>query len=191
MEKLILYKTVRPLIKLFMKFFYRIEIIGEKNIPVTGKCILAGNHTNNFDALLMISSSKRPIRFMAKKELINGIFGFIFKSMGIIPVDRSKKDDYAKEKAIEILNNDEILGIFPEGTINRTENTIIPFKYGAVSFANKTYSPIVPFTITGKYKLFKKSIKIKYLKPYNLEADDLEKENQKLMEIIRSELENE
>lgn len=190
MKELLLYKIVRPLIKLFMRFFYRIEVIDSKNIPETGGCILAGNHTNNFDCLLLISSTKRQVRFMAKKELIDGHLGLIFKSMGIIPVDRSRKNEEAKEEAIEVLNEGGIVGIFPEGTINRTKDTIMPFKYGTVSIASKTSSPVIPFIITGKYKLFKKSIKIKYLKPYNLETDDLETENNKLMEIIRSELEN-
>jgi 1-acyl-sn-glycerol-3-phosphate acyltransferase len=53
----------------------------------------------------------------------------------------------------------------------------LQFKYGAVSFASKTNSYIVPFAITGKYKLFRKSIKITYGKPYKLKSDDLTKEN--------------
>ena len=59
----------------------------------------------------------------------------------------------------------------------------MPFKYGAVSFAKKTNAYLVPFAITGKYKLFKKSVKITYGKPYKV-TGDLEKENQKLMDIV-------
>lgn len=191
MKKYILYKIARPFIKIFMIFTYKINIIGKENIPNEGKCILAGNHTNNLDALLLMSSTKRVIRFMAKKELHKGILGYLFKSAGTIPVDRSKKDEEAKNKAIDALNNNELVGIFPEGTINRKkEDLILPFKYGTVSFANKTSSPIVPFIISGEYKPFKKNIKIKFLKPYKLEDNNLENENIKLMNIIRSELEN-
>lgn len=192
MKSYILYKIARPFIKTFMNVIYRVEIIDKKNIPTDGKCILAGNHTSNLDALLLMSSTKRVIRFMAKKELHECLFGYLFKSAGTIPVDRSKKDEQAKAKAIEALNNNELLGIFPEGTINRKkEDLILPFKYGTVSFANKTSSPIVPFVIKGSYKPFKKNIKIKFLKPYKLENDNLESENIKLMNIIRSELKNE
>ena len=62
---------------------------------------------------------------------------------------------------------------------------------GAVSFASKTNSPIVPFVIKGKYKLFRKSVSLKFLKPYYIKSDDLNEENDKLMNIIKKELEKE
>ena len=58
----------------------------------------------------------------------------------------------------------------------------MPFKYGAVSFAKKTNSLIVPFSITGKYKIGG-NIKITYGKPYKV-SDDLEKENNILMNKV-------
>ena len=190
MKKYLLYRIARPIIKLFMKIVYRIEIINNDIIPQKGRCILAGNHTNNLDALLLISTTKRTIRFMAKKEIHKGILNPLFISAGTISVDRSIKDEDAKKKAIEALKNDELILIFPEGTINRTFDTIMPFKYGTVSFSNKTSSPIIPFVIRGKYKPFKKSIKIEFLKPINI-TDDLEKENKILMNIIKTKLEEE
>lgn len=190
MKKYILYKISRQIIKLFM-YLYRPTIIGKENIPLNGKCILAGNHTNNLDSLLLISITKRNIRFLAKKELFKGIFKPLFLLLGIIPVDRNKKDEKAKNKAKEALENNELICIFPEGTINRTNNTILQFKYGTVSFASATSSPIVPFIITGKYKIFRKKIKIKFLPAYNLETNNLEIENKKLMEKIKKELESE
>ncbi len=189
MKKYILYRIARPVIKLFMTFTYKVQIIDKENIPKNGRCILAGNHTNNFDPLLIMSSTKRTIRFLAKKELHKGVLKPLFMSAGTIPVDRSIKDESVKLRSIEALNNEELLCIFPEGTINRTKDTIMPFKYGTVSYALKTSSPIVPFIITGKYKLFKKNIKIKFLKPYKLVTDNLELENKKLMNIIKEELE--
>ena len=63
-----------------------------------------------------------------------------------------------KQKTISItLEEDKLIGIFPEGTFNRTNDIVMPFKYGAVSMASKTNSTVVNFSITGKYKLFKKN----------------------------------
>ena len=122
---------------------------------------------------------------MAKKELFKSKFtNFFFRSMGCIPVDRKIHDKNAKNEAVEVLKNNEVLGIFPEGTVNKTNNLILPFKYGAVSFAKKTDSYIVPFAITGKYKLFRKSIKITYGKPYKVKQE-LEIENNRLMKIVK------
>lgn len=188
MKKHTLYRIARPILKIFISI-YKPTIIGTNNIPKTGKCILAGNHTNNLDSILIISSTKRTIRFLAKKEMFKPILKSLFIKAGVIPVDRSNKDENAKNSAKQALENNELICIFPEGTINRTSELIMPFKYGTVSFANSTSSPIVPFVITGKYKIFRKKIKIKFLPAYTLETNDLQLENHKLMNIIKKELE--
>ena len=190
MKKYYLYKIARPIITTFMNLFYRIEVINNNYIPTDENAILCGNHTSKLDALLLMSSTKRTIRFLAKKELHKGLFKNIFLSAGTIPVDRTKKDENAKKEAINALNNKEIICIFPEGTINRSKSTILPFKYGAVSFADKTDSKLIPFIIKGKYKLFTKNIKIEFLKPYHIKTNDLTKENDKLMTIIKNKLED-
>lgn len=183
--KYILYRVVRTLGYPIFLLLYRPEFEGRNNIPKSGSVILAGNHTNNLDAAIMLAGPKRVVHMLAKKELFKSkISNAFFRSMGCIPVDRKIHDENAKSEAIEVLKNNEVIGIFPEGTVNRTNDIILPFKYGAVSFAKKTGAYIVPFTITGKYKLFRKSIKITYGKPYKVN-DDLEIENEKLMNIIK------
>ena len=67
--------------------------------------------------------------------------------------------------------------------VEPTEEYLLPFKFGAVSFAKKTGAYLVPFAINGKYKLFRKSIKITYGKPYKV-TGDLEKENQILRDKV-------
>lgn len=182
--KYILYRIVRTLGYPIFLLLYRPEFEGRSNIPKSGSVILAGNHTNNLDAAIMLAGPKRVVHMLAKKELFKSkISNTFFRSMGCIPVDRKIHDENAKSEAIEVLKNNEVIGIFPEGTVNRTNDIILPFKYGAVSFAKKTGAYIVPFTITGKYKLFRRSIKITYGKPYKV-TDDLEIENKKLMNII-------
>lgn len=182
--KYILYRIVRTLGYPIFLLLYRPEFEGRNNIPKSGSVILAGNHTNNLDAAIMLAGPTRVVHMLAKKELFKSkISNAFFRSMGCIPVDRKIHDENAKSEAIEVLKNNEVIGIFPEGTVNRTNDIILPFKYGAVSFAKKTGAYIVLFTITGKYKLFRRSIKITYGKPYKV-TDDLEIENKKLMNII-------
>ena len=181
----IIYKFIRFIGRPIVKLLYRAQYIGRDNIPQKGSVILAGNHTNNRDALLMIAGPNRIVHTLSKKELFNTRFkNFFFRSMGCIPVDRSIHDKNAKNEAIDILNNGKVIGIFPEGTVNKTKDELLPFKYGAVSFASKTNSYIVPFAITGKYKLFRKSIKITYGKPYKTKSNDLTKENNILRDKI-------
>ena len=138
---------------------------------------------------MMVGSPNRVVHMIAKKELFNTkIKNWFFRSMACIPVDRSIHDEECKSEAIEYLEKGEAIGLFPEGTVNKTKGTnheeyLLPFKFGAVSFAKKTGAYLVPFAINGKYKLFRKSIKITYGKPYKV-TGDLEKENQILRDKV-------
>lgn len=188
MKEPLLYKILIPLNKLFM-FSYRPTYIGLHNIPKNGPIILAGNHTAKLDPLLLMSSTNRCIHFLSKIELFKGIKKLFFKNVGIIPVDRSKKNPEAINLANKYLLDNKIIGIFPESTINKTKDIILPFKYGAVKMSKETNSLIVPFSITNKYKLFKKSVIICFGTPYKV-TGDLEAENkileEKVIKLIRS-----
>ena len=184
-----IYKVVRFIGRPIYKIVFRSKYYGVDNIPSEGAVILAGNHTNNLDAAMMIGAPKRIVHMMAKKELFSSkISNYFFRSMGCISVNRSIHDENAKSEAIDVLKNNEVLGIFPEGTVNKTlykdnEQLLLKFKYGAVSFAKKTNAYIVPFAINGKYKIFSKDLKITFGKPYKV-TGDLESENEKLMNIV-------
>ena len=147
---------------------FRPRIVGRNRIPTNGRIILAGNHTNYLDCVLLISCTKRTIHFLAKDELLKSPIGFIFKGMGIIPVNRRIHDKMALNSGIDTLNSNGVIGIFPEGTINKTSDVILPFKIGAVKMASVSGSKIIPFTITGKYRLLNSSLKIEFLEVFLL-----------------------
>lgn len=184
------YKVIRQPLAACFKAIYKPTVIGKRNIPANGRIILAGNHTNYFDCLLVACATDRCVHYLAKDELMKGPLKFIFKGLGIIPVNRRTKDRAALQTAIETLNDDKVIGIFPEGTINRTDDVIMPFKYGAVKMSRDTRSSIVPFVITGAYKPFERSVKIKFMEPF-CASDNLEESNNKLMKIVSDELKKE
>lgn len=185
-----LYRFLRPIITLLMKVFFRVQYINKKNIPNKGPYILVGNHKSNFDCVLVISSVKETVHFLAKKELIDGKFGFFFKWMGIIPVDRKKRNKEAMNSARKVLENKGVVGIFPEGTFNKTEYVVMPFKMGSVKLAYDMKVSIVPFAIIGDYKLFRKT-KIAFGKPYKIKTTDLKGENITLMNKVITLIRNE
>lgn len=186
----ILYRVIRFILKPIYKLLFNPIVIGEENISKSGPVILAGNHKANLDAAQMVYGSNRIVHMLAKRELFsNFISNWFFRSMGAIPVNRQIHDSNAKSAALDILKEGKILGVFPEGTTNKTVGTpdeveLLPFKFGAVSFASKTGTSIVPFAISGKYKIFSGKVIIIYGTPYKV-GDDLEKENQKLTEKVR------
>lgn len=178
-EKMGAYRFFKAILVPIFKFWYRPTIIGKENIPKDGPILIVGNHKHLYDQCLAIIATKRPIHYMAKKEYFDGRHAWFFKLVGCIPVDRSKKDNNATSLALEVLKDGYALGLFPEGTRNKTDQFLLPFKYGAVSMAHKTDSLIVPFGITGDYKFRSKNLTIRFGKPFKVD-DDLEKANKKL-----------
>lgn len=184
----LVYKIAKPILKLIFVGLFRPTVIGVENIPKKGRILIAGNHTKWWDSIMLISMTNRPVHFLAKKELFDSPkTSWIMKLMGCIPVNRKAKDHNALEMAYRYLENERCIAIFPEGTINRTDDIIMPFKMGAVKACSTTNSELVPFIITGEYKMFKKSIKLEFLKPMKI-GKDLEKENKKLMDIVSKKL---
>ncbi len=178
-----LYPVLRPIFTILFKAIYRPKIINKENIPKEGSIVLAGNHKHAFDPISIGVCTKRTIHFLAKKELYGGIRFIFFDLVGTLPVDKHNKNQKIIGKAEEMLNNGGAIGIFPEGTRNRTTEILLPFKKGAVSFAKNTNSLIVPFSITGDYKIFRKNLTITVGKPYKVKGD-IEEENEKLRKKI-------
>lgn len=186
MDKLF-YKIVKPITSFLFKILFRPTIKGIDNIPNDASCVLAGNHTKWLDPIMLVAISKRQVHFLAKKSLFKGPIGLIVKGMGAIPVDRSIHDKNALNNAINELNNNCVIGIFPEGTINKGNNLTLPFKIGAVKMAHDTNSYLVPFIITGKYKLFRKKITVEFL-PKRKISSNLTLENEKLEKTVASKI---
>lgn len=180
------YRIIKFFLKPIFKILYRPTILNTGNIPNSNAFIFAGNHKNAFDPLLIAMATERNVRFFAKKELFEGKSRLFFKALNAIPVDRTKKNEKATETAIEILNNGEIISLFPEGTRNKTNELLLPFKFGAVSMAKKTKCPIVPFAITGQYRIFRKGIKIEFGTPFYIENMELPQANDYLMKTVEN-----
>ena len=170
----ILYKIGRFILGPIFKFYYNPTIIGKENIPKSGSILIVGNHKHLYDQCLTIIATKRGIHYMAR----------FFKGTGCISVDRSKKDNHAVDCALSVLKDNGAIGLFPEGTRNKTKEFLLPFKFGAVSMASKTDSLLVPFGITGDYKFRSKNLTIRYGKPFKVANMSLKEANDKLYKEV-------
>ena len=177
------YHVVTSILKLAGHIWFNDKIIGKENIPKEGRCILAGNHESDFDAYLLFCGTKRPIHFLGKKELFEGKMAWFFKMMHLIPVDRKNKNPEAKQAALDILEEEKVIGIFPEGTYHK-EDILLPFKPGAISFAEKTGAPIIPFAIVSDFKFRSKTI-IKFGKPIYINKVKAEDKVKYLEDTVR------
>lgn len=184
------YTLLKTLLKIPFKFWYNPKINGINNIPKTGAVIICANHKHIMDQCPILISTKRMVHYMAKKEYFDGKFAWFFKMAGCISVNRSIKDTEASNQALELLKEGYAVGLFPEGTRNRTQEKLLPFKYGAVSMAKKTNAYIVPVGISGEYKFRSKNLTINIGEPFKIDNISLEEANNLLKEKILKLIEN-
>lgn len=185
------FTTATTILKPIFKAWYTPKIIGKKNIPKNGSVVIACNHKHIMDQCLVICATHRPISYMAKSEYFQGHFAWFFKMTGCICVNRNGNDVQAKKEAKKVLTNGGALGIFPEGTRNRTDKLLTDFKYGAASLACKSNALILPVAVTGDYEMHSKTLAARIGKPFSTENLTPQQANEKLKtEITKLILEN-
>lgn len=147
------YKIVVSILKVLVFIVFDLKVHNAENINNTnGGLIACGNHKSMIDPVILAVSTKRQVHFMGKKELFeNKIFGYLFKKLGAFPVDRHGVSMSAIKSSLAVLNDNEVLGIFPEGTRVK-EYSDDNAKPGIALIANKAKANIIPFYIKGTYK---------------------------------------
>lgn len=135
----------------FLAFVYLKEYVveGSENVPKDGGLIVASNHLNNADPPFLARALGRPPIFMAKREMHNlPVFGLAFRAWGTFPVRRGEIDRTALRTAVELVDNGELLLMFPEGTRSR-DAKLARGKAGTAMIALRTGAPVLPVAVTG------------------------------------------
>jgi glycerol-3-phosphate dehydrogenase (NAD(P)+) len=141
---------VRAILTPFFLIYLRMERIGREHIPSEGPVILASNHRSFFDPFVIGTMTRRPVYYVAKKELFtyNRFLTWLLNSLGAFPVDRGAGDQDTIETAKIILGRGEIVLMFPEGTRTRPGALGKP-RRGVGRLALETGAPVVPIAIIG------------------------------------------
>jgi glycerol-3-phosphate dehydrogenase (NAD(P)+) len=145
----IAYWIVRGTLQPFFHVYFRLTRIGREHIPAHGPVILASNHRSFLDPFVIAVMAKRPIYFVAKKELfVNRPIAWLLGALGAFPIDRHGGDQEAMATAKAILERGEGVLIFPEGTRIRPGALGRP-KRGVGRLALETGAPVVPIAVHG------------------------------------------
>lgn len=134
--------------------FAVMDVRGAQNLPLQGPVIVAANHLNLFDVFPLQFALPRPLFFMGKAELFHPALDPLFRRMGGFPVYRGESDQWAIEHAHKVLDQGQVLGIFPEGTRSQGKG-LRTAKTGAARLALTANCPVVPAAIYGQEALFK------------------------------------
>jgi 1-acyl-sn-glycerol-3-phosphate acyltransferase len=142
-------RVVRFILVPLLRVFFGLRVSGKENVPKSGAAIIAPNHKSFWDAFFIAAVLRRTIRFMGKAELFEGRRGRLFIALGAFPVRRGAADTEAIETARTVLEQGELLALFPEGTRVRDPDVLGTPKRGAVRLALETGAPLIPTAMTG------------------------------------------
>lgn len=166
----------------------RVDYIGEENIPADTAVLYVGNHRGFFDTVLTYIRVPRPTGYIAKKNMEKvPLLSIWMRNLHCLFLDREDLKAGAQTiiEAIHMIKDGISICIFPEGTRNKEEGTLLPFHEGSFKIAAKSGCPIIPMTIVNSAAVFenqfpkikKAHVIIEYGKPIYLK--ELPKEQQK------------
>ena len=143
-----------------LRFIFRPWTRGVENVPTSGAAILASNHLSFSDSIFLPLQCPRPVVFLAKSEYFTGkgIKGFFvklfFKSTGQLPIDRSggKASEAALNTGLGVLEQGQLLGIYPEGT-RSPDGKLYRGRTGIARMALEAKVPVIPVAMIDTEKV--------------------------------------
>jgi 1-acyl-sn-glycerol-3-phosphate acyltransferase len=137
---------------------YRFRVRGDEHIPLDGPAILVCNHVSFVDAVLLMAASPRPIRFVMDHRIFRlPVLGALFRLAKAIPIASQREAPATYEQAFaharRVLDDGELLAIFPEGSITR-DGSLQPFKAGIMKILDSHRVPVVPMALQNLWGSF-------------------------------------
>lgn len=165
------YDFSKATVQLIARTLWHARASGTQNVPLDGPLLVACNHISYLDPPVMGSFCPRRISYMAKKELFTvPILGSVIRGLGAYAVDRDGSATAAIRRSLEVLRQGGTVGIFPEGTRNRS-GEVMP-QSGVALLASLAKAPVVPACILGSDRALRLGqIKVAFGAPLALPVD--------------------
>lgn len=196
-----IYSITCFVLRILFRILFRFKIYGLENIPRRGSFIITPNHVSYLDPIAAGAFVPRKLDYIAKQELFkNKFFGWYFKKLRIIPIDRDKSPYSGMKELIRKIKKGDPIVIFPEGRRSNDGSFLEP-EIGAAYLALKFNLSVIPAYVSGTKKALPKgahfirlgSVRTYYGKPkrYTMPAegdrDRVYKEvSNKIMEEIKA-----
>jgi 1-acyl-sn-glycerol-3-phosphate acyltransferase len=141
---------VRAVNFLLTNLVYRVEVRGGEKLPLEGGALLCCNHVSYVDASLILSITKRPVRFLMYRKIYEiPVIHQVARAAGAIPVMAGESKDKVAESlsaATDAIRSGELVCLFPEGGITR-DGELKPFRKGLERIMAPVDAPIYPVAL--------------------------------------------
>jgi 1-acyl-sn-glycerol-3-phosphate acyltransferase len=145
----LVYWLVRAVLQPFFHLYFRLSRIGREHVPPSGPVIIAANHRSFLDPFVIATIARRPMYYVAKRELFaHPVVAWLLSALGAFPVRRGTGDTDMLATVKALLARGECVLIFPEGTRTRPGALGRP-KRGVGRLALETGAPVVPVAVIG------------------------------------------
>jgi 1-acyl-sn-glycerol-3-phosphate acyltransferase len=139
-----------------LKAYFRPWTKGLENVPEHGRAILASNHLAVIDSFVLPLVLDRKLTFLGKSDYFTGkgvkgwIVAHFMRGVGVIPVDRAggQASEGALATGVKVLKNDELFGLYPEGT-RSPDGRLYRGKTGVARMALEADAPVIPVAMIG------------------------------------------
>jgi 1-acyl-sn-glycerol-3-phosphate acyltransferase len=143
-----------------LRFIFRPWVRGVENVPTSGAAILASNHLSFSDSIFLPLQCQRPVVFLAKSEYFTGkgikgaLVRWFFKATGQLPIDRSggKASEAALNTGLGVLEQGQLLGIYPEGT-RSPDGRLYRGRTGIARMVLEAKVPVIPVAMIDTEKV--------------------------------------
>jgi len=163
----VLYIIAKFIFLIIFKLFFRLKVTSQQNMSQNGPFFIVVNHSSLLDPIILEIPVKPKVIFIAAAYLfkINWL-GYLLGIANTIPIHRKNNKNSIKstKKALKILEQGGVLGIFPEGGVDRQKDNL-PIKAGAAYLATKVGVPVVPVKLKGADKVLPRGVK--FIRSFN------------------------
>lgn len=141
-----------PVVRSYSRRVHRLRVYGRARVPRDrrpGPLVVVANHTAGVDPVLVQAACPFHIRWMMAEDMRLPWLNWFWTWMGVIFVDREGREGAAAREAVRHLNEGGVIGIFPEGGIERPPRQVLPFNPGVGVLVRRTNATVLPIVIDG------------------------------------------
>jgi 1-acyl-sn-glycerol-3-phosphate acyltransferase len=138
--------VARPL----ARFIHRTRWEGFERMQVpAGGFVVVANHASGLDPPLMQFAVPRRVRFMMAQEQMHPALGWLWRRLQVLPVTYGPADAAMLREAVRHVRSGGVVGVFPEGAIERPPCVLAPFRDGVGALVALAKAPVVVLWISG------------------------------------------